>query len=236
MMASNLKDIQEGVYGPRFRKALPDSARTPDRHRSGDRRPDLPAVRSPPGDTEHADGPGEKQRSVVSPGLLAGAAAGVFYGLERPGTAAAFLILCGFFDIIDGKVAANANRKSLFGAIFDSSLDRYSEFFIDMGLAYHFRQGWGIWLIFFAFLGSTMVSYTRARAEGLGIPCAVGIMQRAERILLLFGGTLVGVIFKVFNPAVLAVMAFIAIVSNITALQRLFHVKRYERSRESKEV
>ena len=169
-------------------------------------------------------------------GLLAGAAAGVFYGLERPGTAAAFLILCGFFDIIDGKVAANANRKSLFGAIFDSSLDRYSEFFIDMGLAYHFRQGWGIWLIFFAFLGSTMVSYTRARAEGLGIPCAVGIMQRAERILLLFGGTLVGVIFKVFNPAVLAVMAFIAIVSNITALQRLFHVKRYERSRESKEV
>jgi len=169
-------------------------------------------------------------------GLLAGVAAGVSYGLERPGAAVAFILVCGFFDIMDGKVAVNANRKSLFGAIFDSSLDRYSEFFMYMGLAYHFRRGWGIWLIFFTFLGSTMVSYTRARAEGLGIPCSVGIMQRAERLLLLCAGTLVGIIFGVLDPAILAVMAFIAVVSNVTALQRVFHVKRYERARHPKEV
>ncbi len=163
-------------------------------------------------------------------GLLAGVAVGLCYALERPGLAAAFIIVCGFFDILDGKVAKNSNRKSLFGAIFDSSLDRYSEFFMLTGLAYHFRHGWGIWLMFFTFLGSTMVSYTRARAEGLGIDCNVGIMQRAERLLLLFIGTIVGLAFHVFDPAILAVVAFIGVISNFTALQRVFHVRTIERN------
>jgi CDP-diacylglycerol--glycerol-3-phosphate 3-phosphatidyltransferase len=169
-------------------------------------------------------------------GLLAGAAVGFFYAAERPGLAAAFIVVCGIFDILDGKVAKNADRKSLFGAIFDSSMDRYSEFFIYVGLAYYFRHGWGLWLMFVAFLGSTMVSYTRARAEGLGVDCRVGMMQRAERLVLLFLGTLVGIVFRVFDPAVLAVMAFIAVISNFTALQRIFYVKTYEKDRNSKEV
>jgi CDP-diacylglycerol--glycerol-3-phosphate 3-phosphatidyltransferase len=169
-------------------------------------------------------------------GLLAGAAVGFFYAAERPVLAAVFILACGIFDILDGKVAANADRKSLFGAIFDSSLDRYSEFFIYVGLAYHFRHGWGLWLMFIAFLGSTMVSYTRARAEGLGVDCQVGMMQRAERLVLLFLGTLVGIVFKVLDPALLAVMAFVAAVSNFTALQRIFYVRKYEKTRLSKEV
>jgi CDP-diacylglycerol--glycerol-3-phosphate 3-phosphatidyltransferase len=81
-----------------------------------------------------------------------------------------------------------------------------------------------------------MVSYTRARAEGLGVDCRVGMMQRAERLVLLFLGTLVGIVFRVFDPAVLAVMAFIAVISNFTALQRIFYVKTYEKDRNSKEV
>jgi len=169
-------------------------------------------------------------------GLLAGIAVGLFYAVERPGLAAAFIIVCGLFDILDGKVATNSHRRSLFGAIFDSSLDRYSEFFMYAGLAYHFREGWGEWLMFFAFLGSTMVSYTRARAEGLGVECAVGMMQRAERLVLLFLGTLVGIFFKVLDPAILSVMTFIAVISNFTAVQRIFYVKRYENKRLSKEV
>ncbi len=169
-------------------------------------------------------------------GLLAGVAVGFFYAAERPGLAAAFIIVCGLFDILDGKVAANSHRRSLFGAIFDSSLDRYSEFFMYAGLAYHFRAGWGLWLMFFAFLGSTMVSYTRARAEGLGVECAVGMMQRAERLVILFLGTLVGIFFKVLDPAILSVMTFIAVISNFTAVQRIFYVKRYENKRLSKEV
>jgi CDP-diacylglycerol--glycerol-3-phosphate 3-phosphatidyltransferase len=149
--------------------------------------------------------------------------------------AAAFLVVCGTFDILDGKVAKNGDRKSLYGAILDSSLDRYAEFFIYTGLAYHFRHGWGLWLMFFAFLGSTMVSYTRARAEGLGVDCQVGIMQRAERLLLIFLGTVAGIVFRVIDPAILTVMAFIAVISNITAIQRIFYVKRYEKKQLSKE-
>ena len=154
---------------------------------------------------------------------------------ERPGLAAVFIIVCGTFDILDGKVAKNADRKSLFGAILDSSLDRYSEFFIYTGLAYHFRHGWGLWLMFFAFLGSTMVSYTRARAEGLGVDCQVGIMQRAERLILLILGTVAGIVFGILDPAILVVMVLIAVISNVTAVQRIFYVKRYEKSRLSKE-
>jgi len=168
-------------------------------------------------------------------GLLSGAAVGLLYAAEHPGLAAAFIIVCGTFDILDGRVAKNADRKSLFGAILDSSLDRYAEFFIYAGLAYHFRQGWGLWLMFSAFLGSTMVSYTRARAEGLGVDCQVGIMQRAERLVLLFLGTAAGIVFRVINPAILTVMVFIAVISNFTAIQRIFYVKRYEKSRLSKE-
>jgi len=168
-------------------------------------------------------------------GLLAGVAVGVLYGLRRDGWAAAFILVCGIFDILDGKVAANGGRKSLFGAIFDSSLDRYAEFFIYLGLAYRFRDGWGLWLMAFAFLGSTMVSYTRARAEGLGVDCRVGIMQRAERLLVLFLGTVVGVLFGVRDPALLAAMTAVAAVSNFTAVQRIFFVRKYERQRLAKE-
>ena len=77
-------------------------------------------------------------------------------------------------------------------------------------------------------MGSTMVSYTRARAEGLGVDCRVGIMQRAERLLLLFLGTLAGIVFRVLDPALLVVMGGVALVSNVTAVQRIFHVRTFD--------
>ena len=169
-------------------------------------------------------------------GLLAGMAVGLFYGLGLPALAAGFIVICGIFDILDGKVASNASRSSLFGAIFDSSLDRYSEFFMYAGLAYHFRHGWGLWLTLLAILGSNMVSYTRARAEGLGVVCRVGVMQRAERLAFLFLGTGVGIIFGVFDAALLTVMALIGVVSNLTAAQRILYVKNYEKRQLSKEM
>lgn len=168
-------------------------------------------------------------------GVLAGIAVGLFYGLGAPALAAGFIVICGVFDILDGKVASNASRSSLFGAILDSSLDRYSEFFMYAGLAYHFRHGWGLWLTLLAILGSNMVSYTRARAEGLGVVCRVGVMQRAERLVLLFLGTGVGIVFDVLDPALLTVMALVGVVSNITAAQRILYVKKYEKRQLSKE-
>jgi len=162
-------------------------------------------------------------------GLVAGIAAGVFFALGRPFWALLALVLCGTFDILDGKVAVSIDARSAFGAILDSTFDRYSEFFIYAGLAYHFRGSWACALGFLAFLGSTMVSYTRARAEGLGFDCNLGMMQRAERMILMAFASLVSSIFAVFDPAMIAALALISLFSNITAVQRLFSVRRRER-------
>lgn len=164
-------------------------------------------------------------------GLAAGMAAGLLFALHRPLAASGFIALCGIFDILDGKVAVGARKKSLYGAIFDSTLDRYSEFFIYLGLAYYFRKGWPLWVLFFTFLGSTMVSYTRARAEGLGFECKVGFMQRAERMILLLLGSLAGSLLQVFDPVMIAILIFIALVSNATAFQRVLYIYRQEKHR-----
>lgn len=165
--------------------------------------------------------------------LLAGMGAGAFFWQGKPGWAIAAVVLCGLFDVLDGKVATRSNRTSLFGAIFDSTMDRYSEFFIYLGIALYLEEHWVVWLIFFTFLGSTMVSYTRARAEGLGIECRIGIMQRAERMVIVVLATLVGMIFDVFVPAMVVGMAVIAVVSHFTALQRIFHVRKHEKLRKA---
>jgi len=165
--------------------------------------------------------------------FLAGLGAGVLFFFEKPLLAGIMILISGAFDMLDGKVAVKSDRESLFGAIFDSTLDRYSEFFIYLGLAAHFRNHWALWVIFFTLLGSTMTSYTRAKAEGLGIECKIGIMQRAERMVLLFSGAIAGSILKIFNPVMIAVLAIIALVSNITAFQRLFYVKKVEGSNKS---
>lgn len=165
--------------------------------------------------------------------LLSGMGAGLFYALREPVWGGVFLILCGIFDILDGKVALKTNQNSLFGAIFDSTLDRYSEFFIYLGLAFHFRHHWAIWIIFWTFLGSTMVSYTRARAEGLGIECKIGVMQRAERMVILTLGTFIGALLKIFDPLMIIALGIIALVSNITVFQRTFYIKKAEKSKKT---
>ena len=138
------------------------------------------------------------------------------------------IILCGFFDLLDGQVAAKTNKQSLFGAIFDSTLDRYSEFFIYLGIAYYFRDHWALWLCFFTLFGSYMVSYTRARAEGLGVECQIGIMQRAERLGLLALGSLLGSAFGAFDSVMITALIAITVISNFTAFQRIHHVKKNE--------
>jgi phosphatidylglycerophosphate synthase len=98
------------------------------------------------------------------------------------------LLLAGLFDMLDGQLARKSNNMSIFGALFDSVIDRYSEMIMFFGIAYYlvsydyFLSGL---FAFIAMIGSIMVSYTRARAEGLGYDCKVGIMQRPERILLI---------------------------------------------------
>ncbi len=160
--------------------------------------------------------------------LVAGIAAGALFIFEQPLLAGIMIFICGIFDILDGKVAESMNKKSLFGAIFDSTLDRYSEFFVFLGIVAHFRNHWALWLTLAAMLGSALVSYTRARAEGLGVECRVGIMQRAERIVFLALGAVLGSLFKIFDPAMIVVLSMIAVISHITVIQRALHVRKIE--------
>jgi len=162
-------------------------------------------------------------------GLLAGLAAGALFILEQPAWAGAAIIACGLLDVLDGRVAVHTGRQSKFGAIYDSTVDRYAEFFIYFGLAVHFQGSWRLWVPFWTFLGSVMVSYTRARAEGLGFECREGFMQRAERLVLLTLAAFLGPPIRIFDTAMTAVLVFIALVSNVTAVQRTLLVRRWER-------
>jgi phosphatidylglycerophosphate synthase len=167
-------------------------------------------------------------------GLLAGAAGGAFLAFGRPSPAFIAILLCGIFDVVDGRVAVRTNAETRFGALLDSTLDRYSEFFLYAGLAYHFQGRWPSWLAWLAFLGSAMVSYTRARAEGLGLDCRIGLMQRRERFLILGTGVLAGVLVPVFDAAMMIALGLIAFLANITAVQRILYVRRADRSNSRK--
>lgn len=141
------------------------------------------------------------------------------------GWSGAVILFAGLFDMMDGRLARIGNMSSMFGALWDSTLDRYSELFTLFGIAmYLILNSWvtGGVLTFLAMVGSVMVSYVRARAEGLGIECKVGLMQRPERVVLTSLGAILCGIFD--NLWFLVVpIAIIAILANITAFWRICH-------------
>ena len=96
------------------------------------------------------------------------------------------VLLGGLCDAFDGSIARSASKATRFGGLFDSALDRYSEFVLFFGIGAHFlilRDYQTAIVVFVALCGSIMVSYCRARAESLGFDSAIGIMQRPERIV-----------------------------------------------------
>jgi CDP-diacylglycerol--glycerol-3-phosphate 3-phosphatidyltransferase len=144
---------------------------------------------------------------------------------------AGFLVLfTGTLDILDGKVARRSNGDSPRGAFLDSVMDRYAEFVGYVGLIIFFGNGWRVWMVLLAVLGGMMVSYTRARAEGLGVRCDVGWLQRPERFVLLGFGSVFSSIAEHLlggDHALLTVtVTLLAVLSNITAVQRIAHVSR----------
>ncbi len=125
-------------------------------------------------------------------------------------------LAAGFLDVLDGVIARLTKRESPFGAFLDSTLDRVSEGVVLSAVAYRFAlEGNAVdaALVLLALLGSLLVSYTRARAEGLGAECKVGVATRAERVLLLAAGMITGLL-------ALAVYLLIAL-SAITVSQRI---------------
>ena len=141
------------------------------------------------------------------------------------GWSGAVILFAGLFDMMDGRLARIGNMSSMFGALWDSTLDRYSELFTLFGIAmYLILNSWvtGGVLTFLAMVGSVMVSYVRARAEGLGIECKVGLMQRPERVVLTsLGAILCGIFHNLWFLVVPIVI--IAILANITAFWRICH-------------
>jgi len=155
------------------------------------------------------------------------------------------LLLAGVFDMLDGHLARKTGKMSVFGAFFDSIIDRYSEMVMFFGIAYYlvsfdyFLSGI---FSFIAMIGSIMVSYARARGEGLGYDCKVGMMQRPERILLIgITAILYGVLYSIFgyfkytvdgfsvleNISIFTIPIFIlAVLTNYTAYQRINYCKK----------
>ncbi len=146
------------------------------------------------------------------------AAAAMVMGHLRVG--GLIILAGGLCDSIDGNLARTAGKATRFGALFDSTIDRYSEFVMFFGiLAYFLTIGDPLTAVvaFLALCGSIMVSYSRARAESLGFDAKAGLMQRAERIVFIGLGALI-------HPAVFKLVIWgVAIFANLTALQRIRH-------------
>ena len=129
------------------------------------------------------------------------------------------IIVVGLFDALDGALARSTGRSTTFGAFFDSTLDRFAEIALYLGLLYLYRgETLATTLIYLTVTGSLMVSYARARAEGLGVECKVGLFTRLERLGVLALGLLLN--------RTLWALVILAVLSNLTALQRMWHVWR----------
>jgi phosphatidylglycerophosphate synthase len=127
------------------------------------------------------------------------------------------ILISGLFDLWDGSLA-KVTKRTTFGAILDSTLDRLSEAILLLALLWRFWDTIILWVIFAALVGSFLVSYIRARGEGVGLPCPVGFFTRAERIVILSLGLLLGQVF--------ICLMIIAVLSWLTAGQRFFYLWR----------
>ncbi len=141
------------------------------------------------------------------------------------------VLVSGVFDLLDGQLARATQQASSFGALLDSTLDRVSEAILLFGLLVYYSghdAQMQVILIYVTLVGSLLVSYVKARAEGLGLRCDVGWFQRPERVVFLAVGLLLD--YMVGGWATLAVLWLLAIVTNITAVQRLWYVWQTTRS------
>jgi len=152
-------------------------------------------------------------------GFIPAALAGFAFARGMVRLAGLFIAVSGVFDLMDGLVARTGNRQTKFGAILDSTVDRYAEIVIFIGLVVLYMGTLSFYAVILALSGSLMVSYVKARAEGLGVECEVGLLQRPERMVIILVGALLGVGYLRWAIWALAVL------SNITALERLLKVR-----------
>ena len=190
-------------------------------------------------------------RSRINPnvltfiGLLINIGCGVLYGYGMFFKAGLLMIVANLFDMLDGQVARLRGRVTLFGAFFDSVIDRYSDIIVYVGIMVYYARDTAahstllVALTGLALVGSVMISYSRARAESLDIACKVGFLERPERVVLLIIGSLTE-----FDPATVPllrdiapsinpflhkmpqVLWVIAVLSQWTVVHRVYHTWR----------
>jgi CDP-diacylglycerol--glycerol-3-phosphate 3-phosphatidyltransferase len=154
-------------------------------------------------------------------GLLLTIGVGVLAGLGYLTWAGVAYLACSIFDALDGSLARVSGKGSRFGAFLDSTLDRLEEAIVLVGLAVYYALRGPVWvppLILLAAVASLMVSYTRARAEGVGVACREGIFSRPLRVLVMAAGL-------IFHQVVIA-LVIVAAGGLFTTCQRIYHVWR----------
>jgi len=159
--------------------------------------------------------------SLTATGWALSVVAATLFAFGYTKTAGAVMLFAGLFDALDGAVARESNQISAFGAFLDSTLDRLSESAIFAGVIFFYAASgrpYETLLVGTAMTFSLMTSYTRARAEGLGLKCEVGLLERAGRVVILSLFSLMG--FLLIGIGLVAAGAL------VTTAQRILHVRR----------
>ena len=165
--------------------------------------------------------------TITVVGFLLNVLTAIVIASNHLSTGGVLLLFSAAFDLLDGAIARVTNSQSRFGAFLDSVLDRYSESVILLGLLYvetRLRHVGTVILVYAVAVGSIMISYARARAEGLGLDAKVGIAPRPERVLILGAG----LVFPgpITGKTTVVALWILAIITHVTAMQRLMHVWR----------
>ena len=157
-------------------------------------------------------------------GLGVSIAAAYVFSVGRLRWGAALLALAGLFDFFDGAVARLAGSDSDYGAFLDSVVDRYSDLAVLLGILVYYEQRGdisGAVLTMATLAGTVMTSYTKARAQSIAVSCEIGVMERPERLIALIAGAT----FNLLTP----IMALLALLTNVTAVQRILYTRRIAR-------
>ena len=167
---------------------------------------------------------GARPNHMTVLGLGVSVAAAYVFAAGRLRWGAALLAVAGLFDFFDGAVARLAGSDSDYGAFLDSVVDRYSDVAVLLGILVYYQQRSdtpGAVLTMATLAGTVMTSYTKARAQSIGVRCDVGVVERPERLIALIAGAT----FHLLTPA----MALLAVLTNVTALQRIIYTRRIAR-------
>ena len=179
--------------------------------------------------------------SITTVGTLLTVVAGIVYGTGHIMTAGWIMASTAFFDVLDGEVARRSGRSTVFGAFYDSTLDRVADGALLGGLTVFYATNavhhntYMVVVCLICIVGTFLISYTRARAEALGIDAKVGLMQRPERIVLLSAPQALFGLF--WNGWVLmAIIVLLTVTAWITAIQRISCVYRATLERDTKPI